>query len=67
MLCTNLASDVVSRAATCLSYLALCIYLAACHYYGHVAAMHIIIKNNELLWDYEFTITKFTFTENQVF
>ena len=36
------------------------IYLAARHYYGHVAAVCILILANLLL-------RKFTFTENQTF
>ena len=41
---TNLASDVVSIAAILhsLSYLMLCIYLVAHHYYGHVVAIPIL-------------------------
>ena len=48
------------------NYLTLCIYLAACHYYGHVAAICLVILINcygimNLLFQ------KFTFTENQTF
>ena len=41
---TNLASDVVSIAAILhsRSYLMLCIYLVAHHYYGHVVAIPIL-------------------------
>ena len=42
------------------------IYLAACHYYGHVAAVRILILAN----CYGITnllLQKFTFTENQTF
>ena len=65
----NLALDVVSIAAILLlryiSYLTLCIYLAA-HHYGHVAAIRILILTN----CYGITnllLQKFTFTDNQTF
>ena len=65
----NLASDVVSIAAIYffrgISYLTLCIYLAACHY-GHMAAIRILILTN----CYGITnllLQKFNFTENQTF
>ena len=47
-------------------YLAFRIYLAARHYYGHVAAIRILILTN----CYGITnllLRKFTFTENQPF
>ena len=71
---TDLASDVVSIASVyanisfevLATYLTLCIYLVARHYYGHVAAMHILILRN----CYGITnllLRKFTFTENETF
>ena len=43
------------------------IYLAARRYYGHMATIRILILMNCYIWNYEFIITKFTFTENQTF
>ena len=54
-------SDVVSIAAMTLR-----IYLAACHYYGHMADIRTLILTN----CYRITnllLQKFTFTENQTF
>ena len=42
-------------------YLTFCIHLAAHHYYGHMAASYTYINFNELLWNYEFIITKIYF------
>ena len=44
-----------------LSYSMLHIYLVTHHYYGHMAAIHIRINFNKLLWNYEFIITKIYF------
>ena len=57
-MCANTSFEVLR------SYLMLHIYLAACHYYGHVAAICILILTNSY-GIMNLLLQKFTFTENQ--